>query len=164
MIVPIGVVGMVVSMALIARKPEEAISFFEYLTARAKAAKEGKQPDNDLLGGGALLVLQGKECQCGHAKNNEAKPYGIEHGAACSASFNQLSIFRFNRAISRDKWDKVLNDWRQCGDDFLVIGVDGFSFMVRNSRIGRITGLIRLCVWHGKPSIVEKWGSIGGIA
>lgn len=127
----------------------------------AKPTQEGEQTNNNFLGGCCLVEAQGDTSKPTDATHNKHHGDVAVEKAAANLSFGSLCLFRFSRAPRRHNWRKVLSDWRECRHDFLVVGVDGFCFMVRNTRFGRFIGLSRLCIWHG-AGLPSKLSSIGG--
>ncbi len=125
------------------------------------AAKEGKKTDCNLFGNGDVAQVGGVSGQKAGTTNHSKKGEVAVKASGCVGRFGDLPFFNFCGLPSLNKWVGSINQWSECGNDFFVVGGDGFDFLVRNNWLGRWSGFVFA---HMQSRWVKKAQSTGAAA
>lgn len=143
-VISIGVLAL--AALVVSRYPRETGAMLEALlsTSAQKSAQEREQAYHDLLSRWSLIETERVIGQCRYGQGDDDH-HAIAKGSSDGRSgFLRLHFFRLDVAPSLNQWSQLLRDWSECSDGLFMVGNDDFRFAVRNSRLGRGIGVVRI--------------------
>lgn len=141
---------------VITRYPRQAESVLKALAApRSETTKKSHQADDDLFSSSALVIADGCIRKARYTRNDDHQRDVGGDSTVSVSTLCSLRLVRLSVTPRMHQWRQLLNDWRQCGDDFFMVSGDGFRFVVENTRIGRLVGLV-LVHWRSLKTSQSK--------
>lgn len=147
-----GAAAMAVAALVVTRYPLVSYQVLKALsTPRTESTKEGQKANDDLFSRGSVSGVHGESSQKSDRKDDQNKADVGNKGAAADSVLCSLRLVCLRVPPRMYQWFEFLDNWRECRDDFFVVGMDGFRFVVKNTRVGRVVGLARVH-WYSRKA------------